>query len=82
MTPAARMTSLADTDFSRPPSNDEFDELLPLELVPGESPAAMLPRIHMACSYTSLLGLDSKEMSVGIASACLNKRCCEEAESC
>jgi hypothetical protein len=36
---------------------------------PMESPAAMLPRIHMACSWTSRLGLDNNEMSVGMASA-------------
>jgi hypothetical protein len=29
----------------------------------------MLPRIHIACSYTSLLGLESSEIRVGIASA-------------
>mmetsp|Transcript_50506 Transcript_50506/g.76864 ORF Transcript_50506/g.76864 Transcript_50506/m.76864 type:complete len:135 (+) Transcript_50506:271-675(+) len=82
MTPAARMTSRADTDFSRPPSSVLVEELPPEELVPGESPTAMLPKIHIDCSYTSRLGLDRREIRVGIASACRNNKCWDEGESC
>lgn len=65
------------------------DELPPpLLLLPpllddvGASPAAMLPRIHTACSYTSLRGLLSSEMRVGMASWCRSSMCCELADSC
>jgi hypothetical protein len=35
----------------------------------------------MACSYTSRFGLESREIRVGIASACLKSKCCEDADS-
>ena len=59
-----------------------LEELPPDELVPGESPTAMLPKIHIDCSYTSLLGLDKSEINVGMASVCRSSKCCEEGDSC
>lgn len=38
------------------------------------SPAAIDPSIHMACSYTSRLGEDRSDISVGIASGCLKSK--------
>lgn len=48
--------------------------------VPAESPAAILPRIQSDCSYTS--GCASSEISVGMASACRSRKCCDDADSC
>ena len=77
------MTSRAETDFSpRDNSCEELDDDPPDDDVPGESPTAILPNIHMDCSYTSLLELDSKEINVGMASACLNSKCWDEGDSC
>ena len=74
MTPAAKMTSRAETDFSLPPSTVALEDPLE-EFDPIESPTAILPNIHMDCSYTSLLGLDKSEIRVGIASACRKSKC-------
>jgi hypothetical protein len=74
------MTSRAATDLSRALSELLEELLLPVD--PLESPAAILPRIQTDCSYTSLLELESKEIRVGMASACRRRRCCEDADNC
>ena len=79
MTPAAKMTSLAETDLSRSMAELEVE---PPEDEPGESPTAILPKIHMDCSYTSLLGLESSEINVGMASACRKSKCWDDGDNC
>ena len=80
MTPAASIASFGDTlgVLSLVSETKDGAELGPEGGIgPGtgqESPAAKLPRIHMACSCTSLLGLLSSDIKVGIASACLNSK--------
>jgi hypothetical protein len=58
------------------------EELPPDELVPGESPTAILPSIHIDCSYTSRFGLDKRDINVGMASAWRSNRCCEDGDNC
>ena len=80
MTPAANNTSLAETleFFSLKLFAIVSFDLVPVaedQVVGGivdaevDSPAAMLPRIHIACSCISLFGLESNEIKVGIVSA-------------
>jgi hypothetical protein len=69
-------------DDDTPPPADEEAEDDDVEAPAGESPAAMLPRIHAACSYTSRRGLDRRPMRVGMASACLSSMCCDPGDSC
>mmetsp|Transcript_5733 Transcript_5733/g.13762 ORF Transcript_5733/g.13762 Transcript_5733/m.13762 type:complete len:223 (+) Transcript_5733:1655-2323(+) len=73
MTPAARTTSRAATFL--PSLVPSAPATAPFWPAAAESPAAMEPRIHNACSWTSRLGLDRRLMSVGMASAWRRRRC-------